>query len=68
MIIPTCRCQHPHRPEQHHSPCPAVAEPQPLSAVQIHFLAELTAREILSRKSPDGSPLFPNLLAHLDPT
>ena len=67
MIVPTCRCQHPNRPELHHSPCPAVAEPQPLSAAQIDTMAERTAREILSRKSPDGSPLFPNLLARLVP-
>ena len=67
MIIPTCRCQHPNRPELHHSACPSVAQPQSLSDAQIDIIAELTAREILSRKSPDGSPLFPNLLAHIDP-
>ena len=67
MIVPTCRCQHPNRPEQHHPPCPSVAEPQPLSAAQIDIIAERSAREILSRRSPDGSPLFPNLLAHIDP-
>ena len=39
MIVPTCRCHHPNRPEQHDRSCPAVAEPQPLDAVQIDIIA-----------------------------
>ena len=65
MIIPSCRCHHDDRPNSHHPSCLAIAEPQPLSPAQLSALSVVATRDILSRKTPNGSPLFPHLLAHL---